>query len=52
MVPFLGVMLLGIAIMLGIMGVQQLQRGFRVAAGFSLVVAVSLLVAGGAILFG
>jgi hypothetical protein len=50
--PFLGVMLLGIAIMLGIMGVQQLQRGYRLAAAFSIVVAVALLAAGGAILLG
>ena len=50
--PFLGVMLLGIAIMLGVMGVQQLQRGFRIAAAFSIVVALALLAAGAAILLG
>lgn len=50
MIPLLAIAMLGFAGMLGIMGWQQLRRGFRLAAGFSLVTAVVLAVLGGWIL--
>lgn len=42
MVPLLTIFMVGFTVMLGIMGVQQWQRGYRIAAGFSLVTATAL----------
>lgn len=46
MIVFLGVMLILIAAMLLPMGYQQFTRKYYVAAGFSLVIALALIVAG------
>lgn len=45
MVYFWGIILIGMAGMLAVMGVQQYRRKFRTAAGFSLGAAVLLAVA-------
>ncbi len=42
----MGTFVIGIAAMLGIMGVRQWNMGYRVAGGFSMVVTVLIVAAG------
>lgn len=42
----MGTFVVGIAVMLGIMGVRQWNMGYRIAGGISLVVTAAIVLAG------
>ena len=42
MSPFLGIVMFGMALMLGVMGARQFRMGYRVAGVVSIVIAAAL----------